>query len=169
MQRRGFTIVELLIAITVMGILLVIAVVALSSSQRNARDDERKVDVQTITSHLEDYYNGANSSGVTGRYPTTSLTASEASIKTALRDVSTSTFIAPGSTSTSQTFIAATNATQTPEGVAPQPTVTTYVYQPLQANGALCTGDVALTECRKFNIYYRLENDTTVKITSRHQ
>jgi len=48
MKRRGFTIIELIIVVTIMGILLTIGVVNLRGSQANGRDAERKVDVDTI-------------------------------------------------------------------------------------------------------------------------
>lgn len=38
MERRGFTIVELIITITIMGILLTLAVVNVGTTQLNARD-----------------------------------------------------------------------------------------------------------------------------------
>ena len=53
MLRRGFTIVELIITITIMGILLVLAVVNVSGTQAQARDDERKADVESISLNLE--------------------------------------------------------------------------------------------------------------------
>ena len=40
--RRGFTIVEIVIVMVIMGILLGLAVLNISSSQANTRDNERK-------------------------------------------------------------------------------------------------------------------------------
>jgi|GEM_PF-2241255 len=56
MLRRGFTIVELIITITIMGILMVLAVVALSNSQLQSRDDKRAADTSTIATNLESFY-----------------------------------------------------------------------------------------------------------------
>lgn len=56
MKRLGFTVVEILITITIMGILLTLAVVNLSGSQVNARDDERKADVEALQVNLETFY-----------------------------------------------------------------------------------------------------------------
>lgn len=169
MKRRGFTIVELLIAITIMGILLVIAVVSLGNTQRNARDDERRADIDAIAAALENYYSGSNATGVTGRYPATTITASEAALTTALRDISLTSFKSPGVESVTDTFKAATNNVQTIEGIRPLPTNNTYVYQPLLANGSLCT--TAGAECRRFNLYRQIEgsDNIIVKITSRRQ
>jgi prepilin-type N-terminal cleavage/methylation domain-containing protein len=165
MNRRGFTIVELVIVITIMAILLVISVVNLRGAQANGRDVERKTDIETIALQLENYYtSGNNTTTSVGRYPsTTELIGSETTV---LRDLDIKSVEAPGATSSS--LIAATNNTQTTGGVTPQPTINTYIYQPLQLDGSLCTTSVQ--ECRKFNLYYMLEVDSTINmVTSRNQ
>jgi prepilin-type N-terminal cleavage/methylation domain-containing protein len=53
MSKRGFTIIEIVIVITIMGILLTLAVAGISSSQINARDTERTQDMTALTAHLE--------------------------------------------------------------------------------------------------------------------
>lgn len=160
MKRRGFTIIELIIVVTIMGILLTIGVVNLRGSQANGRDAERKVDVDTIALHLETYYtSGIDGTAHTASYPSTALTATTASMIQYLRDIDTKSITAPGVTDPTLTFISATNNTQTTAGVLPQPTINQYVYQPLQNDGTLCT--LNTQECRKFNLYYKLENATT--------
>lgn len=75
MKRRGFTIVELLIVITIMGALLILSVANLRGSQISARDSERKTDVETIALHLDNFYVfGSDTSTTLGRYPSTTLT-----------------------------------------------------------------------------------------------
>ena len=65
MRRRGFTIIELVITITIMAILLTLGVVSLSGTQKNARDSERKSDISTIALNLESYYlSGTDSSTI---------------------------------------------------------------------------------------------------------
>lgn len=173
-NRRGFTIVELVIVITIMAILMTLGVVNLRNTQVNARDTERKTDIETIAQNLETYYtSGTDGSTNVGVYPSTAITASSASMTTALRDININSLMAPGITDPTQTFIPATNATQTTSGVTPQPTINNYIYQPLQllSNGtwALCT-DSSTQECRKFNLYYRLEADNNVyMVTSKNQ
>ena len=171
MNQRGFTIVELIITITIMGILMVLAVVNVSSSQMRTRDDERLADVQTIALHLETYYkSGIDTSTQVNRYPTTDLVSSLAKMKAALRDADEKSFKAPGVTNATSTFKAATNNDQTVGGVAPQPTINQYVYQPLLSSGSLCTGTTETEDCRKFNLFYRTETDNAVhKITSKNQ
>lgn len=82
MNRRGFTVVEMIITVTIMGILLTLAVVSVNTSQVKARDDERKTDVAAIANYLEAFFNtGTNNTTNFGRYPTTGLIGPEATIK----------------------------------------------------------------------------------------
>lgn len=169
MIRRGFTIVELIIVITILGILLTLAVVGLNDSQIKSRDSERTSDVETIGTYLESYFRDGSpiSTTAVGTYPSTTLT-SEANLKPSLPDADLKAFTAPGSDSPYTTFTAATNNNQTATGVTPQPTTQQYVYQPLRSDGTLCTSDSQ--QCRKYNLYYRLEADNKVyKYESRNR
>ncbi|MBC7943598.1 prepilin-type N-terminal cleavage/methylation domain-containing protein [Candidatus Saccharibacteria bacterium] len=55
-KRTGFTIVELLIVIVVIGILAAITIVAFNGIQHRGRDAQRKSDIANITKALELYY-----------------------------------------------------------------------------------------------------------------
>ena len=55
-KQIGFTIVELLIVIVVIGILAAITIVAYNGIQQRARDAQRAQDVKTIAKALEMYY-----------------------------------------------------------------------------------------------------------------
>ena len=170
MKQYGFTVVELVITIAIMGILLTLAVVNVTSTQVNARDVERVSDVESIASHLETFYKTDIVGGsAAGRYPSTALLASgETSLKTFLPDIDPISAIAPGAADVATSFIPATNAVQTTAGVLPQPTKTQYVYQPIQTAGTLCTAETQ--DCRKFAIYYRTEKDSIIKqIISKNQ
>ena len=170
MKQRGFTLIELVITVTIMVILLALAAVNLSSTQASQRDAERATDVATISNNLETFYEtGTNISTVLNRYPSTALLASgETSIRALLPDIDINSVIAPDATTAAISFIPATNAIETVAGVLPKPTQTQYVYQPIQTNGALCTSEVQ--ECRRYAIFYRTEIDNTVKkVTSKHQ
>jgi prepilin-type N-terminal cleavage/methylation domain-containing protein len=189
-RRAGFTLIELLVTITVMVILLTLSVVGLASYQANARDEERKTDVQVIAQQLESYYESDHLAAhtlprvsladthhnpslavaglyTTGVYPTTDAMDTEAEIKTtlpaldlrALRDPATPT------TSSVSLIVAVTASTPT---LASLNSGKTYIYQPLDGSNTLCTS--ITQECRKFNLYYTLETDPTIKtITSKHQ
>lgn len=65
-KDRGFTIVELLIVIVVIGVLAAITIVAYSQVQASARDSSRKSAVATIIKALDMYYTD------NGRYPASS-------------------------------------------------------------------------------------------------
>ncbi len=169
MNRRGFTIVELLIVIALMGILLTLSVANLRGTQVSSRDTERKIDVDTIASQLEIFYKvGTDNSTVLGRYPSTAEANGSANIQASFRDADLKSFTPPGATSADTGFVMATNNTQTTSGVTPQPTTSTYVYQPLQQDGSLCS--LSSQACTKFNLYYKLETDGLVYMkTSKNQ
>lgn len=166
MTHRGFTIVELIIVVAIMGILLVLGVVNLRNSQISARDTERKADVDAIVLNFEKYYNTGNYElgRSPGTYPSsTTGGGTNAGMLAILPDMDPKSLVAPGHTDLSYvSFIPATctgTCPQTAATVTPQPTIDQYIYQPLQSDGSLCTN--VSQGCRKFNIYYRLEIATT--------
>ncbi len=61
---KGFTIVELLIVIVVIGILAALVVVTYNGIQQKARDTERKTDINALHGQLEAYQ------AQNGKYPT---------------------------------------------------------------------------------------------------
>ena len=63
-RQQGFTIVELLIVIAVIGILAALVIVQFTNIQARARDTERKSDMRAIQSKLAEYY------ALNNRYPT---------------------------------------------------------------------------------------------------
>jgi len=63
-DRTGFTIVELLIVIVVIGILAALVIVTYNGIQQKARDTERKTDIKAVQGQLEAYW--ANNA----KYPT---------------------------------------------------------------------------------------------------
>lgn len=63
-KQTGFTIVELLIVIVVIGILAALVITTFAGIQKKARDTERTTDIKAIHAQLEAYY------AQNGRYPT---------------------------------------------------------------------------------------------------
>ncbi len=55
-KQSGFTIVELLIVIVIIGILATLVIVTFSGVQQKARDSERKTDINAIAGQLEAGY-----------------------------------------------------------------------------------------------------------------
>jgi len=170
MKQRGFTLVEVLVTVAIMVILLTLAVVNISSTQVSQRDSERAAEITAIANNLETFYKtGVNTSTVLGRYPSTALLASGAtSIKAFFPYIDMETVTAPDAASVAASFIPATNSVESTSGVSPQPTVTQYVYQPIQTDGSLCTAETQ--DCRRFALFYRTEvGDTVIKVSSKHQ
>lgn len=62
-KQSGFTIVELLIVIVVIGILAALVVTTFSGIQKKARDSERQTDINAVHGQVEAYY------AQNGRYP----------------------------------------------------------------------------------------------------
>ncbi len=63
-KDSGFTIVELLIVIVVIGILAALVVTTFSGIQKKARDSERQTDINALHGQVEAYY------AQNGKYPT---------------------------------------------------------------------------------------------------
>src|ERR1044072_8682606 len=63
-KQKGFTIVELLIVIVVIGILATLVIVTFTGIQQKARNTKRQTDINAIQSHVEAYY------AQNGYYPT---------------------------------------------------------------------------------------------------
>ncbi|MGH7142462.1 MAG: type II secretion system protein [Candidatus Saccharimonadales bacterium] len=55
-KQKGFTIVELLIVIVVIGILATLVLVTYTGVQSKARDTVRQTDIDAVDSHLETFY-----------------------------------------------------------------------------------------------------------------
>ena len=155
----GFTVIELIIVVTIMGILITLGTINFRGTLVYNRDAERKADIETISQYLEIYYSsGTDMYAPTFDYPPTTMALNISNTLTYLRDIDSSILLAPGVTASSS-LIAATSAT------TPLPTIgdNDYVYQPLQTTDSggtwsLCTDDSQ--DCRKYNLYYHLEQTT---------
>jgi prepilin-type N-terminal cleavage/methylation domain-containing protein len=160
-QPAGFTIVEIVITLTIMAILISLTAVNMRNGILQANDQERITDIKNIMLYQDSYYESNDST----YFPTTSASTT-AGIESWYTNIDRNNLRAPGVSAPNYSLVAATNATQTTAGVLPKPLKTTYVYQPLTSTGTLCSA----TPCRKFNIYYLSEVDNTVqKLSSKNQ
>ena len=55
-NKKGFTIVELLIVIVVIGILATLVIVTFTGIQQKARNSQRQTDINAVASHVEAFY-----------------------------------------------------------------------------------------------------------------
>lgn len=160
--RPGFSIIELMISIAIIGVLLLLVFAYFPSTQQRARDQERIADAQTIARYLEQRYREKASTAFPS-YPTTTSFASDVPqlISGGFKDASR----APGQSSNS-IVMATSNADLTAAA-----TTQTYIYQPLLTSGALCTAATESNPCARFRIWYKLENGSpTVRLVeSRYQ
>lgn len=72
-KKTGFTLLELLIVIAIIGILASLATVSYASAQKKARDSQRQSDLKAIQNALEQYYADNQ-----GSYPTSCAAIGEA-------------------------------------------------------------------------------------------
>lgn len=57
---KGFTLIEMMVVMSIIGILMALTLTGIGSSRKGARDARRKVDLETIRSGLEMYKSDCN-------------------------------------------------------------------------------------------------------------
>lgn len=73
MPKNGFTLIEILIAISIIAIIFGVVISSITAIQKNARDTQRQSDLRSIQSALEHFYADHNYFPQT--LPTTALTS----------------------------------------------------------------------------------------------
>jgi general secretion pathway protein G len=128
-KTSGFTIVELLIVIVVIGILATIVIVTFTGVQQRARNAKRQTDINAIASHISVYY--ANS----GNYPTLTNMNTAAWVTTNLKGLDPAALQDPSGSS--QTLVSS-------------PAANAYAYQPNDGSGNAC--DDTTTLCTAYTL-----------------
>ncbi len=144
--QKGFTIVELLIVIVVIGILAALVLNTFSGVQRRARDTERQTDVNSIATQLEVYYN--DNAG----YPVlASQVGSDTWAKANLKGIDLQALRPPQVASNAMTDTAT-------------PTKDQYGYQTFASDGTTaCT----TAPCAKFKLYWYKEDATSNNVQTK--
>lgn len=91
-RQSGFTIVELLIVIIVIGILATLVIVTFTGIQQKARDNQRQTDIAAVASHVE-AFNAQN-----GYYPSLADLQSATFVSTNLKGLDPASLIDPKGT-----------------------------------------------------------------------
>ncbi len=189
-QEKGFTILELVVVIVIMGILTTLTAANVIKSQITARDHERVDDVNSIAAYFETLYkqgldsnNGSLSNyNAPLSYPSTLLISSpSSSIASAVfSNLDPKALKSPNSSSgtesntTTYDLVNSTNNSKaTTSTVTPTPSASNdvYVYQPLNIDDTLCTSTTDTfyirpdpTHCVKFQIFYYDEASQSVEV-----
>ncbi|HEX3568157.1 MAG TPA: type II secretion system protein [Candidatus Saccharimonadales bacterium] len=158
-NQSGFTLVELLIVIVVIGILATLVITTYSGIQSKARDTKRQTDINAIQGQLEAYY------AQNGNYPTND-------------NMESSVWIGGDGTSTNPAHLKGLdlNALQTPKwsssssckdattGKAVTTSSTSsldcYQYSATADDGSACT-NASGNDCTKYTLSAKLENGST--------
>jgi len=142
-KQKGFTLVELLIVIIIIGILATLVIVTFSGVQAKARDSQRQTDIDALNSHIQAYY------AEHGWYPTLAQIQSSTWVSANMKGLDPDALLAPNST------------TQIDAAAA---TTSKYQYNPTEStnSAAACTSaDVNTNDtiCDTFVVAAKLEAD----------
>jgi len=138
-NQNGFTIIEMLIVVLVIGVLATLVVVTFSGIQMKNRDNKRRNDVEAIAMQLE-VYNASH-----GAYPALTELSNETWVQKNLKNLNTDHLQAPGS--------------KNADSLSSNISTSTYQYVPGPVG---CT--TAKTTCTTFTLTAKLESNNTQPI-----
>jgi prepilin-type N-terminal cleavage/methylation domain-containing protein len=132
LNNKGFTIVELLIVIVVIGILALLVITTYSGIQAKARNSKRASDVKSLQTQIEAYFSQ------NGFYPSRADLNGSAWLTTNMKSLDQNALIDPSNPTQSKTLVAA-------------PVAKSYSYAPTQSDGTTsCESDD--TGCAKYTL-----------------
>lgn len=138
-RSSGFTIVELLIVIVVIGILATLVIVTFSGIQQKGRNSQRQTDINAIQGHVEAFY------AQNGYYP------SRTNLNTASWRADNTRGLDPAALADPKNA-----ATQTLDATPADGTYH-YAYGPLNDSNTSCEADQ--TTCSKYTLTAQMEGD----------
>lgn len=148
-NRRGFTLIELMVVIVVIAILATIVSIGLTQYQENGRDSQRMANATTISEALEKYYDQKGEYPSCGQLTTDGATVSN----TTLKGIDQSALVVPNA-SASTTNSLRCGTTLTAGGIAND--FIEYVGD----GSPECSGSVS---CLSYTLRYRSEEENAVK------
>ena len=128
-KQSGFTIVELLIVIVVIGILAALVVTTFSGIQQKGRDKERQTDINAVHQQVEAYY------AQEGKYPSLSQVNTASFRQASMKGLDAEALKDPKGTA--QTLVAA-------------PAANSYAYAVLASDDTAC--DNTSKDCTKYTL-----------------
>lgn len=140
LNNKGFTIVELLIVIVVIGILALLVITTYSGIQAKARNAKRQTDVQSIQTQLEAFFSQ------NGYYPSYANLSDSSWISSNMKSLDTNALIDPSSGSSSATLVYSNDSAGTAKK---------YEYYPTKSDGTSCEADD--TTCAKYTLIAQYE------------
>lgn len=135
-KQSGFTIVELLIVIVVIGILAALVITTFSGIQQKGRDTERETDIKAIHGQLEAYY------AQNGNYPTLAEIDTSAEATALFKGLDQEALSDPQTNPKTYVLVSA-------------PAAKAYSYQVYEADGT--TNCTVAANCAKYTLTATLE------------
>jgi type IV pilus assembly protein PilA len=130
-RDQGFTIVELLIVIVVIGILALLVITTYSGIQAKARNSKRQTDVQSVQTQVEAFFSE------NGYYPSRTDMNDSTFLSQKLKSLDTGALVDPSNPTKSQTLVAS-------------PAAKSYAYAVTDSSGNSCESDD--TTCAKYTL-----------------
>jgi len=131
--NRGFTIVELLIVIVVIGILALLVITTYSGIQAKARNAKRQTDIQAIQTQLEAFFSE------NGYYPSLANMNSSTWLSTNMKSLDQNALIDPSNSDHSKTLADTATAKQ-------------YAYHVTTSDDKTCGATDPATDCAKYTL-----------------
>jgi prepilin-type N-terminal cleavage/methylation domain-containing protein len=140
LNNKGFTIVELLIVIVVIGILALLVITTYSGIQAKARNSKRQTDIQSVQTQLEAFFSQ------NGYYPS----LKDMNEGTDVNTDANSTWVATNMKSLDQTALADPSNPKSSKQLKGAPEAKWYSYAVTDSSGQPC--ETTDTNCAKYTL-----------------